>query len=74
MSAQIYGQNKEYAKALAACDEAAEQDAALQGAAMRLKENIKKVQARNAEINAYNAAAAAAKAKKDKEDAFWNAK
>ena len=74
LSAQIYGQNKEYAKALAACDEAAEQDAALQGAAMRLKENIKKVQARNAEINAYNAAAAAAKAKKDKEDAFWNAK
>lgn len=74
LSAQIYAMNKDYAKGIAACDEAAEMDAALQGAAGRLKENIKKVQARNAEINAYNAAQAAAKAKKDKEDAFWNAK
>lgn len=74
LSAQIYAQNKDYAKGIQACDEAAEVDAALVGAAGRLKETIKKVQARNAEINAYNQAAAAAKAKRDKEDAFWNAK
>ena len=74
LSAQIYAQQKEYSKARACCAEAAEQDAALSGAAGRLKETINTVEARNREINAYNAAQAAAKAKRDKEDAFWNAK
>lgn len=74
LSAQIYAQQKNYDKAIEMCNLAASQDATVSGAANRMKEKIATVKARNAEINAYNAARAAEKAKKDKEDAFWNAK
>ncbi|MCF0185243.1 MAG: tetratricopeptide repeat protein [Bacteroidaceae bacterium] len=73
LSAQIYAGDKKWDMANEACDKAAE-DAVYTNAAARLKERIAAARKREAEVNAYNAAAAAAKAKRDKEDAFWNAK
>lgn len=73
LSAQIYAGDRKWDLANEACDKAAE-DAVYSGAAARLKERIATARKREAEVNAYNAAAAAAKAKRDKEDAFWNAK
>lgn len=74
LNAQILAGQKQFDAAMAKCDAAAAADAAISGPAQRLKETINKVKAANAAAAAYNKAAAEAKAKKDKEDAFWNAK